>query len=73
MNGCNIYDPFAQKSVDTDLLNEEVGVLLVDGTIVEIVWDNCRENVEEFPQFMVTPGMERAFSSAAFLCCLTIW
>jgi hypothetical protein len=61
MKSPNIYVHFALRLVDTDLLDEAVGVLWADGTIVEIVGDDDEEDVEEIPQLVVRLGMERAF------------
>jgi hypothetical protein len=61
MDGCNISAHFALRSADTDLLDEAVWMLGADGTIVNIVGEDDNENAEEYPKFMVWPGMERVF------------
>jgi hypothetical protein len=58
MAGCNISVHFALRSVDSDLLDEAVRVLRADSTIVKIVRDDDKENVGEYPQFMVRLSME---------------
>jgi hypothetical protein len=61
MDGCNIYVHFALSSVDTDCLDEAVRLLQAKGTVVYFVGDDDEESVEEYPQLMVRPGVERAF------------
>jgi hypothetical protein len=48
--------------VDSDRPDEAVGLLQADSTLVEIIRDDDKErNAEEYPQFKVRLGMERAF------------
>ncbi len=47
MNSHNIYVHFALRLVDTKLLDEAVGVLWTDDTVVDIVGDDDEGNVEK--------------------------
>ncbi len=50
MKGCNICVHFVQRRlVDTELLDEAVRVLWANNTVAEIIGDDDKGNVEEFP------------------------
>jgi hypothetical protein len=55
-DGCKISAHVALRLLDSDCLDEAVGLLRVDSTVVKIVRNGGKESAEEYPQFMVRPG-----------------